>query len=31
VLRKLFALLALAVAAQVAWRALRSSQRFADN
>lgn len=31
VLRKLFALLALAVAAQIAWRALRSSRRFAHN
>ena len=31
VLRKLFGLLALAVAAQVAWRALRTSRRCADN
>jgi uncharacterized protein len=31
VLRKLFALLAIAVAAQIAWRTLRPSARFADN
>ena len=31
VLRKLFALLLLAVAAQIAWRALRSSRSFAHN
>ncbi|HEX9416034.1 MAG TPA: sulfite exporter TauE/SafE family protein [Gaiellaceae bacterium] len=31
ILRKLFALLALGVAVQIAWRALRPSRGFADN